>query len=1145
MTSIQKLFFPTALLFSFLFLSADIVNAQSIEPRSYLWVEVRDLTGHAVGEATVKVSRAGGNEVFNDKTNKEGVVNSSFHRQYEHYYEIEITKPGYLPYQQVFFPRFLRQDLVALTESFPGAGEPVDYTKGPPIKVALLKTPVTNAETRAAAAEAQKRQLLLAVKRSDAASVSRFLQAGVNANITDAKGVPAIAWAAFAGDPETIRLLLAARANVRNRNSLAHQALLIYLAEGLERGRYARRGERNVGDQEWPALQADIVHRLIVAGVDVNANDSYRGTVLNKAIAHVSDSSWLATIKELIAAKANVTAADESGQTPLMLAAANSEGELVPLLLAAGAKPSINAKDKNGRTALINAAGAYRDSSHATIMVLLANGAKVNDADNDGVTSLMLASKASLAGLMRTLLKAGADLSVNAKDKQGQTALMYFVDGFNQSAIAMTAAFKVLLAAGANVNATDANGQSALMHAVVSYFDAKAGHVQMLIAAGANVNQIDVKGQTALMLAARISSVELVNALLKGGAAATINTKDKEGNTALLSSLAQLSYAPAATIKALIAAGANVDAVNAEGQTPLILAAQRNNLAMIKTLLEAHASINVRDKSGKTALMYIHPDGINPTSEIVQILIAAGAALTNPDNDGETPLMEAASKDYNLAIVEALLATDAKTSLNAKDHSGMTALMRASCYAPDMVKPLLAAGAKVNEVDNSGETALMCSANQWRDSALGNVKGLIAAGADVNATDKRGRSTLMHVAKDRDWGPAMVKALITSGANVNVADASGQTPLMYLAEGHSVEMLQILIAAGASLEAKDKDGRTALLYAIPQNFLAPPIVKALIAVGVNVDTTDNSGMTPLMFAARTESPEVIKALLEAGAAVNAKDNQGQTALMLAAGEDNYHDATADAVNALIAAKADVNAINQYGQTPLMLAAKTGYTKTVQSLLAAGAVVNAKDNLGQTALLFATDESRNSTFKVVELLLAAKANVNDINKREQTALMLAAIRGGVESVTMLLKAGTTINVKDNEGLTPLMYAAWGGRPPAFDILTALLKAGAKVNDVSQDGETALMLAARHGTADVLQTLLAAHATINAKTKKGQTALMYVIEGYNDNKLESAKLLLKSGADVSIKDNEGQTALTMARKLGQEAIVKLLEEAQHSR
>jgi ankyrin repeat protein len=366
---------------------------------------------------------------------------------------------------------------------------------------------------------------------------------------------------------------------------------------------------------------------------------------------------------------------------------------------------------------------------------------------------------------------------------------------------------------------------------------------------------------------------------------------------------------------------------------------------------------------------------------------------------------------------------------------------------------------------------------------------------------------------------------------------------MYVAELNSVEMLQMIIDAGASLEAKDKQGKSALAYSLSgHDELASPMVKALLAAGAKVNVTDNNGVTPLMLAARAESGEVIKALLGAGAVVNAKDNQGQAALTYAVGEPNSGETSGGAVDELIAAKADVNVTGLSGETPLMLAAKSGDAKTVQSLLAAGAAVNAKNNQGQTALLFATDESRNSTFNVVKLLIAAKANVNEVNERKQTALMLAAIRGNFESVKLLLSEGVPVNVKDKDGLTPLMYAVWGSSNSNLDIVQSLLAAGAKVNESDNEGKTVLMYSEWGHLPEVLKSLLAAHASINARDRKGKTALTYAIEGNHFDGIERIRVLLSAGADINIKDNDGETPLTLARKLRQDAIVKLLEESQ---
>jgi ankyrin repeat protein len=157
-------------------------------------------------------------------------------------------------------------------------------------------------------------------------------------------------------------------------------------------------------------------------------------------------------------------------------------------------------------------------------------------------------------------------------------------------------------------------------------------------------------------------------------------------------------------------------------------------------------------------------------------------------------------------------------------------------------------------------------------------------------------------------------------------------------------------------------------------------------------------------------------------------------------------------------------------------------------------------------------------------------------------MLAALRGAFDSVLILLKAGAKLNLKDKEGQTPLMFAVWGSNDSTPGIVRALIKAGARVNDVDKTGQSVLMFAAKYASPDILQMLIAARARLDARDKQGQTALMFAIQSSKPQKLENVRFLLKSGANVNFKDNEGISPLQLARKLGQGEIVKLLEEAQ---
>ena len=128
-----------------------------------------------------------------------------------------------------------------------------------PTSVMLLRTPVTVAERRSIEAEEHKRQFLLAAKRGDAPSLRKLLEAGMKPDTTDDKGVPAIAWAAFAGDADTIKTLLDGGSVVRNRNTLPHQALLIYLTEGITNDKHFEKAQAAVQQRE------EVVRRLVEA----------------------------------------------------------------------------------------------------------------------------------------------------------------------------------------------------------------------------------------------------------------------------------------------------------------------------------------------------------------------------------------------------------------------------------------------------------------------------------------------------------------------------------------------------------------------------------------------------------------------------------------------------------------------------------------------------------------------------------------------------------------------------------------------------------------------------------------------------------------------------------------------------------------
>lgn len=737
-----------------LFLSAGTAHAQVPPPVSYLFVEVKDTSGKAVSDATVAVLDDSGKEYDGEKTDKDGVLRKTGTGNFSYgrglvFGGVRVSKPGYLPSDHLIFfrqaagsgrngpdyygrfaPNYQERAFYAV-EDFPDGTQDYQNWQPSPIGVTLLKAPVTEAEREAVEAEERRRRLLAAVKRGDAATLRRLLAEGVGPNTSDSRGVPAIAWAAFTGNRDIIYQLLDAGADVKDKKTLGREALLVYLSEGL----WFETHRQGASDGSPVARHEEVIRRLVEAGADINAQSPYRGVALIGAVSQTpyfgqpAHSLTPGIVKYLIAEGANVNAAGRDGETALMSAVLKGSDELTGMLVAAGA--NVNAKDKAGKTALMYAP-QYHSSNPVVVKVLLAAGADVNAANDDGRTALMQAAGAGSAEIVKLLLDAKA--SVNTKDKKGLTALMAAGATYG-AGIA-----QVLIQAGASVNERDEKGWTALMYAAPRYYNDSGGEcVKVLIAAGADVKTADAEGKTALMLASRWYDEGVIRSLLAAGA--SVNAKDAKGQTALMYAFQHVgptdvslftragasinerdvkgwtalmyaafkSYADV-EMKALIDAGADVSAVNDEGQTPLMLAAQAGHARAVRMLLEngMAGAVNARDKCGRTALMHVtrRYSYDEPSGAVVLALVAGGADVKATDEDGRTALMsaaEAGSTDGVKALIES------GSSVNAKDRHGRTALMwsvaNKDVAQHDAVYYLLQAGADAAAKDDEGQTA--------------------------------------------------------------------------------------------------------------------------------------------------------------------------------------------------------------------------------------------------------------------------------------------------------------------------------------------------------------------------------------------------------------------------------------------------------
>lgn len=425
------------------------------------------------------------------------------------------------------------------------------------------------------------------------------------------------------------------------------------------------------------------------------------------------------------------------------------------------------------------------------VATALTRGAQVNATDVHGTTALMFAAQKGFTQIVERLLLAGADANVH-RHQFGTTALM-LAAGANRLAVV-----EQLLAQGVDVNATNEDGSTALMGATLA---GAQEIVAVLLAAGADVRQIDTDEDNALNLAISYNYPHIVRQLIDAGA--DLHYRRSDGKTPLL-----LMSAPGdPMLSLLLTAGADPHAVDLEGDSLLIIAAERGDTSLIQLLLAAGAAIDLQNHEGWTAL-------IAATAarqiEIVQILLEAGADPHLPSQELETALH---------------LAAIAEGEASSTGGDG------------DLVGLLIKHGAKTDRITSLGDTPLVLATLHGHTAA---VAAILAAHPDLDAHQQG--ATAFGLALLNRYSK-IARLLLAAGVSPTQILPGGQTPSIVSAIHGDVELMRSLIDAGVDLDTPDDTGATALMWATHRQQY--PIIKLLLAAGSDRTCKNLGGLTAL------------------------------------------------------------------------------------------------------------------------------------------------------------------------------------------------------------------------------------------------------------------------------------------------------------
>lgn len=417
----------------------------------------------------------------------------------------------------------------------------------------------------------------------------------------------------------------------------------------------------------------------------------------------------------------------------------------------------------------------------------------LNTKGQDGLTALHIAAKRGLVKAARTLIEAGAGISMQDKDER-QPLHQACVEGKRDVA-------ELLITKGADINARHDEGGTPLDEACWQ------GHIDivaLLLERRVDTNVLDDAGWSPLYTAATYGHERVVERLLRKDKS-RLDFRHKGDNWTALHAAAY--YDHEATVDILLKEGAKLDILDNERRTPLMTATRRKHEGGMRKLLcpqpeQKNLQLETRDDEGQTPLMWAAVSGFLAG---VRLLSDAGANCNTRSDTAATPIITASCRRYR-EIVLALLEPKKLTEVDAQDEGGRTALHSAILRGHiKVVELLLKHKADVRIKDKEGRQALHFASIQGNEAVL---KMLLRteAGQQVDIRDNDDMTPL-HVASAAGDDNVLKQASDDMGPD-DLTPEERENP--EYESGRHGAVVRLLLERGAKPKAKTKTGHTAL-----------------------------------------------------------------------------------------------------------------------------------------------------------------------------------------------------------------------------------------------------------------------------------------------------------------------------------------------
>ena len=368
-------------------------------------------------------------------------------------------------------------------------------------------------------------------------------------------------------------------------------------------------------------------------------------------------------------------------------------------------------------------------------------------------------------------------------------------------------------------------------------------------------------------------------------------------------------------------------------------------------------------------------------------------------------------------------------------------------------------------------------------------------------------------------------------ARPTVNQSSLDESLRRAAWGDNVPRARRLVAKGADVNAKDQTEQSAYLIAASEGHLE--LLDLALDHGADVNDKDSWNGTALIRAAERGHADVVARLLRAGIDRDHVNRIGYQAIHEAVwlGEDTSR--YVDTVRVLAAGGVSLTG-RSVGErmTPLQMAAERGYPRlhrSLEAMTSSRRITHADAALLQAA---ATGDADSAA-----LALRAGADLEARDDRDRTALLLAASHDHVAVARLLVLMGADPDALDDRHDTPWLVTGVTG---SVRMLEALLPARPDFGIENRFGGLSVIPASERGHVEYVRRVVRTGIDVNHVNRLGWTALLeaVILGDGGPRHQETARILLDAGADASITDHEGMTALDHARAMGYDRLARIL-------